>query len=171
MIIKHLSVKITYQGFPVTYTWLPINDIKQYSPVAQIYGLCLNDDQQVLICRETESDRWGLPGGTPEGAETPVDTLRRELVEEVDIKVDQIKLLGLQQVKFPHNPNHQQGELFYQARFFCHIIQLLPQTTDPDTGLIYQRKFVSLSDLNQHLNWGAIGDAIVSQARAFLLKS
>lgn len=160
----NISSSTTYLGQEVIYTWIPANKISRFKPVTQVYGVCLNDQDQVLICRESENTKWGLPGGTIEKNETPVETLKRELQEEVDIQVDRITLIGVQQVNFPKNPNSAEGDLFYQARYFCKIKKLLVQTVDPDTGLIYQRRFVPLVGLNQHLKWGKIGDAIVAGA-------
>lgn len=163
-----ISSTATYNGFPVKYTWIPTKSIIKYHPITQVYGLCLNDSRQILLCREYDLDQWSLPGGTPQKGETIIQTLKRELIEEVDIEVNQLKPLGVQKIDFPHNPNQQQGELFYQARYLCHIAKLLPQTTDPDTGLIYQRKFFPLVDLNLHLKWGVIGDALVSLVQVSL---
>lgn len=160
----NVSSKTTYLGQKVIYTWIPTDKISRYKPATQVYGVCLGGQNQVLICRESENTKWGLPGGTIEKNETPIETLMRELREEVDIQVDSIALLGVQQVNFPKNPNSSEGDLFYQARYFCKIKKLLTQTVDPDTGLIYQRRFVPLLELNQHLKWGKIGDAIVARA-------
>jgi predicted kinase len=67
-------------------------------------------------------------------------------------------------VNFPNNPDKSEGEVFYQVRYFCKIKELLPQTLDPDTGLLYERKFVPLAKLNDYLKWGAIADEIVASS-------
>jgi ADP-ribose pyrophosphatase YjhB (NUDIX family) len=41
----------------------------------------------VLLLRERHHDGWGLPGGLLRRRERPVDAVRRELVEEVDLAV------------------------------------------------------------------------------------
>ena len=152
---------INWNGHKVTFTWIPTSDIAKYQPIRNVVGVVLNDSQQVLICRETKKEGWKLPGGRPENNETPIQTLERELLEEVDIKVNNIEALGTQQVNFPHNPKKSEGELFYQVRYFCKIKKLLPQTPDPDTGVLYERKFVPIMELNSYLNWGAIGEEII----------
>jgi 8-oxo-dGTP pyrophosphatase MutT (NUDIX family) len=160
----NISSSTTYLSQKVIYTWIPTDKISRFKPITQVYGVCLNDQNQVLICCESKNTKWGLPGGTIEKRETPVETLMRELQEEVDIQVDRITLIGVQQVNFSKNPNPAEGDLFYQARYFCKIKKLLTQTVDPDTGLIYQRRFVPLPQLNEHLKWGKIGDVIVAGA-------
>ncbi|MFA4826997.1 MAG: NUDIX domain-containing protein [Candidatus Shapirobacteria bacterium] len=139
------------------YTWIPTDDIKKFQPITQVYGVCLNAKNEALICREPGKTNWGLPGGTPEGEESPIETLEREFMEEVDVKLTQIEPIGVQKVTIPESP------IYYQARFYCRVKKILPQTLDPDTGLLYERQFVPILELNKYLNWGAIGDAIVKR--------
>ena len=160
----NISDTINWNGHQIIFTWIPTSNIKKYLPIRQVYGLCLNDKGEVLICREPDEKSWKLPGGHPENNETPTETLRRELMEEVDIEVDNIMALGTQRVDFPHNPKKSEGDLFYQVRYLCKIKKLLPQTIDPDTGVLYERKFIPLLELNNYLKWNKIGDVIVERA-------
>jgi ADP-ribose pyrophosphatase YjhB (NUDIX family) len=50
------------------------------------------DDGVVLI--SSDGERWGWPGGRPEGDETWEQTLRREVLEEVCASVVDARLLG-----------------------------------------------------------------------------
>lgn len=152
-----------WNGHKVTFTWIPTVEIEKFQPICNIAGICLNDNQEVLICRETEEEGWKLPGGRPENSETPIETLERELMEEVDIVVNNIKAIGTQRVDFPNNPKQSEGDLFYQVRYFCKIEKILPQTIDPDTGVLYERKFIPILELNNYLKWGKIGDDIVAR--------
>lgn len=150
--------------FSTIYTWIPTSNIDKYQPITQVYGVCVNNNNEVLICREPQHLEWGLPGGTPEGNETPIQTLERELMEKVDVTVTDIEPIGIQQVNLPNNPNKNEGDVFYQVRYFCKVKELLPQTLDPDTGLLYDRKFIPISELNNYLKWGKIGDIVVARA-------
>lgn len=150
--------KVKLEGKKVTFTWIPTDHPDNYSPITQVYGVCLNDQGQVLICHEPGREGWGLPGGGLEVGETLVEALQREFMEEVDAEIEEIKPIGIQRVE-------ESGKTYYQSRFFCRVKKLLPQTPDPDTGLIYERKFVPLSNLNDYLKWGLIGDAIITESK------
>ena len=54
-----------------------------------------------------------------------------------------------------------EGKTYYQARFFCRVKRVLPQTIDPAKGKVLMRKFVPLATLNQVLKWGNIADELV----------
>lgn len=164
---QHISNVISWNSQKVTFTWIPTAEIEKYQPIRNVVGVCLNDNQEVLICRETEEEGWKLPGGRPENSETPIETLEREFMEEVDVKVSNIKAIGTQRVDFPNNPKQSEGDLFYQVRYYCRIKKILPQTVDPDTGVLYDRKFISLKELNKYLKWGKIGEAIVASVLEF----
>lgn len=153
----NLISTVELEGKKVTFTWIPTDSIDSYSPISQAYGICLNNQNEVLICHEPGREHWGLPGGGLELGETAAEALRREFMEEVDTEIDNIQPLGVQKVE-------ESGKTYYQSRFFCRAKNLLPQTLDPDTGLIYERKFIPLADLNNYLKWGRIGDAIIALA-------
>ena len=102
-----------------------------------------------------------IPGGTPEGNETPEETLKRELIEEADVTVSKMLPLGAQKVVELNNPNKSP---YYQYRYICFIEELLPQTPDPDNGLIYNRLLVPSSVVTEHVKWGITGEALFKDA-------
>lgn len=59
--------------------------------VSSKIALYSNDLERVLIMRYPKTGRNGLPGGHVEKEEKPDDTLRRELIEELDLRVDDLK--------------------------------------------------------------------------------
>ena len=152
------------------FTWYPGDDIKQYEPFNQVYGVVFDTDGRMLIQRR-ETRPWCLAGGTVEEGENAEQTLRRELTEEADVTIKNPILLGGQRVQFPggHNPSPTKrfvGDDFYQLRYYCEVDEILPQTPDPDHGIINERLFVSSSEINNYLDWGATGQAIFDRAIA-----
>lgn len=62
-------------------------------------AIIINDNKILLFRRDNiptiaEPDRWQLPGGHLEDGETPVEALRRELVEEVSYSPKNIQFIG-----------------------------------------------------------------------------
>lgn len=56
-------------------------------------AFCITADDQVVLI-SNDGERWGWPGGRPEGNETWEQTLRRELLEEICAIVHGARLLG-----------------------------------------------------------------------------
>lgn len=56
-------------------------------------GLCVTTDGGIVLI-SNDHERWGWPGGRPEGDESWEQTLRREILEETCCIVRQARLLG-----------------------------------------------------------------------------
>jgi len=135
------------------YRWIRTNLISGYSPTTQVYGICFDRYDKILICKKP-MEAWSLPGGKPEANETLVETLQRELLEEVDTTISSARLLGVQEV----------DGTIYQARFIATIKDMYPQTLDPDTGLQFERKLVRPQEIGKYINWGELGKIMFEQA-------
>src|SRR6266516_240489 len=57
--------------------------------------LVLNEQNQLLMMKRLESGNWGVPGGTMELGETTEETAKRELFEETNLQVGEMKLFGV----------------------------------------------------------------------------
>lgn len=164
-----ISNTVKFEGTDIKYAWYPGDVLDNYYPFNQVYGVVFNLDGMILIQRR--GDRaWCLPGGTVEENETAEQTLRREVIEEADVTIINPVLLGGQRVQFPggHNPNPSKrgGDDFYQLRYYGEVDEILPQTPDPDHGIINERLFVDQDKINDFLNWGITGQVIFDQAIA-----
>lgn len=151
----------------VKFTWIPGEDLYSFTPRTQSYGICFNSEGKIAI-QKFKDDDWCLPGGTIENGEDQLAALKREFIEEVDIKIKNITLLGAQKVEYlkGHNPHPEKGggDLFYQLRFYCEVDEVLPQTPDPDKGEIRDRMFVKPEEITNYFDWGNTGKAIFKQA-------
>lgn len=61
-------------------------------------GACviiMDDRQRILLQHRTDTDAWGLPGGTMNIGETMEDTARREVSEEVGLTCHGLKLINV----------------------------------------------------------------------------
>lgn len=161
---------VKWQNYNITNTWLKTSSLQELKPITQIYGICFNDQREILICKEPNKG-WQLPGGTPEPNEALEEALTREFLEEVDAKIKDIQALGVQQVEFPNNPNREEGELFYQARYICKLEELLPQTPDPDTGELWERRLIPADQVTEYIKWGELGDVLFKDALEEYIKN
>ena len=63
------------------------------------------DSFYILLVKNTKGGHWGLPKGTPEKDEKPIDTAKRELFEETGIKDIDIKTNPTFQEKYDFEQN------------------------------------------------------------------
>lgn len=60
-----------------------------------VFGIILNNSNEVLLCHRTDYDLWNLPGGGLEEGETPWEGVIREIKEETGLDTEIIKLNGI----------------------------------------------------------------------------
>ncbi len=78
--------------------------MKEYKQLGA-YGLIIRDNQILLIKKSggPYDGKLDLPGGTIEFCERPQETLKRELMEEVGIEVEDFQLFDADSVAFEWN--------------------------------------------------------------------
>jgi 8-oxo-dGTP pyrophosphatase MutT (NUDIX family) len=57
--------------------------------------LVLDKQDRLLMMKRSDSGFWGLPGGSTEPGEVVEDAAKRETLEEVNLKVGEMSLLGV----------------------------------------------------------------------------
>lgn len=152
---------------PILITWIDVPDrlgMDQYQPCTQVYGVCFNEQGEILVIDEKGNGTWKPIGGTPEAGETPEQTLARELLEEADVELAEMLPIGVQRIEEFYGGRDQPTSVYYQWRFAGKIAKLHPQTPDPATGKTYQRKFVPVSEINEVVPWGSTGRAMFKAA-------
>jgi len=156
------------KGFSVKTVWRPLDTYEGISPIWQVYGVCFTKDKKVMIIRnplgEGKFTPWYLPGGTPEKGEKPEDTLIREVDEETDISISNLKLLGAFEVFFPNNPNTVKGDHYFQLRYFALIDEVREQTIDPHSGEMVVRKLIPVEEFEKYVEWGDVGKELIRLA-------
>ncbi len=58
-------------------------------------AMAIVKDNRLLVVRKKGSREYLMPGGKPEGKETPIEALARELKEEIDCSFDAASLVFL----------------------------------------------------------------------------
>jgi phosphoglycolate phosphatase-like HAD superfamily hydrolase/ADP-ribose pyrophosphatase YjhB (NUDIX family) len=95
LIVEHLGElkKILIQN---QLEW-PAAGSNHRQPVSTVGALIYNHDGQVLLVQTRKwYDRWGIPGGKIEFGESSEDALRRELKEETNLEVEDIRFALVQ---------------------------------------------------------------------------
>jgi ADP-ribose pyrophosphatase YjhB (NUDIX family) len=98
LIVEHLGELreiLERQDFKIKPTTHPFEE--EHLPVATVGALIFNAEDNVLLVRTHKwSDLWGIPGGKIKWGEPSEQALRRELKEETNLDVKDIKLVMVQ---------------------------------------------------------------------------
>jgi len=159
--MKYPSNNYTFDGKTYTLTWIKTDDIEKYYPITQVYGVIFNDHNEIIVCKQTSKHSWHLPGGHIKEREGYEEALKRELLEEVDVRIKEIKPIGVQKVTMLDNPNFIPE---YQLRCIAVVKELLPQTIDPDSQTQWERTFIPVEKIKDYIKWNVSGDAMLDDA-------
>ncbi len=140
-------------GNPITMTWIDL------VPVTQVYGILFNDKKEVLVLQRADG-KMTLPGGKPEEGENIYQTLERETMEEANVTVKNLMLLGANQIDDSQNPDPTRKQ-YFQIRLMGEVNKELEEKVDPASGEQMRRRYFPLDELNTVLQWGAVGEAMV----------
>lgn len=87
-------------------------------PEPTVGALIFNHSGQILLIRGKKfKNRYVIPGGHIEIGETMEEALRREVREETGLKINKIKIIGLQEAIFPEH--HINSRHFIYIDFLC----------------------------------------------------
>lgn len=89
---------------------------KKNNIIIAVGSLIINDENELLLIKAKGKfeDQWIVPGGKITFGETLIDALKREIKEETNIKVYDIKFLGVQE----YIPSSDKHYVFIQ--FICY---------------------------------------------------
>ena len=135
--------------------WFDETDFETLENVVQSYGFIFDDNGHVCVVN-CEGKRWSLPGGHPEDYDDNFeDTLIREVDEEADLDIKNIKRIGYFKV-IPLTENCEL-ETHHALRYITEVEKIKDQTIDPAVNLIPKREFVHPDKFNEFVNWGENG--------------
>ncbi len=156
-----IKEEIDYKGTTIIMEWIETSSISFDAPILQVSGVCFNENGEILVVKK--KNKWSLPGGHPKKDESPEETLKREVMEEAYVQVDNITLLGAVRVTHPNN-QEKGGELYYHLRYSAKVSEVLSINADPATGYTFERRFVKPEEFIEYTQWGAVGKSIIEKA-------
>jgi len=100
--------------------------LQKYHVILAVGAFIINDKKEILIVKKSPKERidggfWTIPGGKIEPNEPIIKGLKREILEEVNLKVKLIKLIG--------------EDVFESSGFFYHAQHFLCQPINSSVRL------------------------------------
>jgi len=114
------------------------------APIVTVGAAILNAAGQVLMVRTPKwSGLWGIPGGKVKWGEASEDALRRELIEETGLEVDNVRFVLVQDCV--HSTEFYRDDHFVLLNYQCRAVSYGP---------------VVLNDEAEDFKWVSIADAL-----------
>ncbi|MCL2621547.1 MAG: NUDIX hydrolase [Firmicutes bacterium] len=118
--------------------------------VRQVSGLVFDKYGRMLL-RNAFAEGYNLGGGRPEPTDTDMEaTLRREMLEELNVTIGKPVLVGYQTYE-------EKGQTFAQVRMTAIIDEIRELRPDPDTNITWGRLLTHPEKAIKLLNWGETG--------------
>ena len=90
------------------------------TPKVDIRGFVLNKTKEILLVKEKIDGKWSLPGGWADIGFSPLEVIKKEIIEETGLSSIVLRLLAIYDKKFhPHPP---QPFYVYKLVFLCEIL-------------------------------------------------
>lgn len=137
------SETIKFKDRTYEFTWTEGGDIPTQN-VSQVSGYIFNEKGEMLIVK---NDNWTIPGGHPEAGESNLETLKREVLEEAMVEIDNIQYLGSVTVV-----DIETKETKYQLRFTALVLSIHDFKEKFETS---ERVFVDPKNLTSYIPWAS----------------
>ena len=151
-----MKFEIDWKGQKYLMEWFDSVDFESLENVTQSYGFVFDDEGRVCIV-DCNKGYWTLPGGGVEDYDDSFeDTLIREVDEEADLDIKNIKRVGYFRVS-SLSENCEKMGIHHILRYIATVDRVKEPTIDPATGVVGSRKFVRAEDFSKFVNWGDSG--------------
>jgi 8-oxo-dGTP pyrophosphatase MutT (NUDIX family) len=146
--------------------YTPPFDHLDKATIKQVYGIILNDNNQILLCNHINGMVL-LPGGKIEPQDTSlIATLKREAIEEANVIIDDSSI----EEAFYQTIEVDGSITGVQIRYIARASVINEFVSDPDEGII-SIFWVDIADLHNHLGWGTTDKVIQDAANKYISKN
>jgi 8-oxo-dGTP pyrophosphatase MutT (NUDIX family) len=156
-----MKFEIDWKGEKFLVEWSDETNFEDLKNVGGVAGFIFDDHGRFCIVKTKGKEAWNLPGGGPEKEDKSFEnTLIREVIEEADLEIKNIKRLGYLKSKLKEKKDWKN----YQLRYIAEVKNINPQTIDPAENAITKRKFIVPNDFNEYCGWGKNGEFQLNKA-------
>ena len=147
-----------YEGRKITAEWFLVRSKTEIPdlPWQQVYAIGEIDGKVPIVHYDDRKNN--LPGGHTEPGENMEETLRREIREELNMRVLNWEPIGYQKCTSPD------GTIEYQFRVFARLEKIGEFTGDVD-GSVIGHSLVNIDEVNSHIKYGNIGEVMIMRAK------
>ncbi len=141
--------------------WVEEYNFEDYAPIKNAHGFVFDDNDKVCVIKLNQNENWeDLGGGIEKQDKTLEDTFIREVNEEADLDLKDLKRLAIIRIV----QRNDKKNVFYAARFVARVKKINKQTLDPAEGEIPKRKFIAVKDFRKYTGWDESADLQLKSA-------
>ena len=142
-----------YDGKKILVDWFDLVDQPVPNIIWEQVYVVGNLKGKVPVVLHADRKMANLPGGHTELGETVDDTLKREMLEETNLRVLWWKPLGYQKLTEPD------GKIVYQLRVYAKLEKSGEFLSDPG-GSVSGYKLINLNELNKNIHYERTGNQL-----------
>lgn len=149
-----------YNGSTITVQWFDLKQSDQIPDVQWEQVYVVGNLGGLVPVVQHMGDRDNLPGGKTEPGETIEQTIKREVLEELNCKVTSWQPIGYQKLSSPAI------DTLYQLRVCAKLEKIGEFVSDPG-GAVTGYKLVDHSDFARLIGYGAVGERLTKLTSAY----
>ena len=153
----------------IKLTWISSYILPQPDLITSVHAFCFHQEKLLLV--DIKNRGWNFPGGHIEPNESPLECVKREVMEEACVEGD-FTYLGYVEVNHSENPawnsNSPYPLIGYQAMYRMDITRILPFDAIFESA---QRIFIHPFEVHLHCeDWHEVYADILSRALSYKIK-
>lgn len=150
-----------YEGNRISVEWHDIQNLSKIPDLKwqQIYIIGNYNNKVPIVIYENKGNN--LPGGHVEAGESLETAMHREIQEELNMKIVSWVPLGYQRLSKPEDK-----DIVFQFRAYAKLEKIGEFINDPG-GSVIGHKLVGLTELNQFIKYGKVGDRLVKKCKQY----
>lgn len=154
-----------YEGDRITVKWFDVNEKSKIPNInwEQIYVIGNFNNKVPIVVYENKGEN--LPGGHVESGESLEKAMHREIEEELNMRIISWVPLGYQRLSRPEDT-----DIAFQFRVYAKLEKIGEFINDPD-GSVVGHKLVELDEVNKLINYGNVGDRLITNCKQYFNQS